>query len=383
MIPRLCEDLLAWLAQGLLIAAAVGVAVLLLNIVALLRRPRAWAKSRPTDPVTVLVPLCGGEEGLYERLAALCRQAYAGPAQFIFGVASRSDPAIVAVNRLTRDFPTARVDLVIDSRIHGSNRKVSNLVNMLERARHDTLVFVDSDIVVGRDHLSRIVSELRRPGTGAVTCLYYGVAGEGRWAALSSMNINVHFLPEVILGLWLRMAAPCFGATIAISRRLLDGVGGLGAFGGCLYDDYALGAAVRATGRRVSVSSLVVGHVCLERSSRELLRTQLRRAQTIRMINPVGYAGSLLTHPSALALLATVLGDQQGVLILAAALALRVAQCVSIERAFSLPRHKYIDLLLRDVLAFGIFLAAFFGDEVVWRGRRYRTSRRGTMLANT
>jgi ceramide glucosyltransferase len=253
---------------------------------------------------------------------------------------------------------------------------------MLERAQHDTLVFVDSDIVVGPGHLTRIVSELRRPGTGAVTCLYYGVAGEGRWAALSATNINLHFLPSAILGLWLRMVDPCFGATIAISRRILDQVGGLRGFAGCLHDDHAIGAAVRATGLRVAISSQVVGHVCLERSSRELLDTQLRRARTIRMINPIGYAGSFLTYPAALALLATLLGNLQGLPILATAILVSWVECVSIERAFSLPRHNYLNLLARDVFAFGVYLTAFFGDEVVWRGSRYRTSRRGTLLSD-
>jgi len=381
MIPRLVEDLPTWFAQGCALAAIAGIALLSLNI-ALVRRPRAWPKSSPTEPVTVLVPLCGDEEGLYARLAALCRQTYAGPAQFVFGVGSPSDPAIAVVNQFARDFPMAHADLVVDSRSHGSNRKVSNLVNMLERAQHDTLVFVDSDILVGPGHLARIVSELRRPGTGAVTCLYYGVAGRGRWAALSAMSINVHFLPDALLGLGLRMAKPCFGATIAISRRLLDSIGGLSAFGSCLHDDYALGAAVRATGRRVVISSLVVGHVCLERSSRELLDSQLRRARTIRMINPIGYVGSLVTHPSALALLAILLGDPQGLPILAAAFVVRTVECVSIERAFALPRHNYLNLLARDVLAFGVYLTALFGGEVVWRGSRYRASRRGTLLAN-
>lgn len=383
MIARLGADLLAWFAEACVLAAVVGVALLSLNIVALLRRPRAGPKTQPTDPVTVLAPLCGDEDGLYARLAALCRQAYAGPTQLVFGVSDPDDPAIAVVRQLTRDFAATRIDLVIDDRMHGSNRKVSNLVNMLARAQHDMLVFIDSDIVVGPAHLSRIVAELRRPGAGAVTCLYHGVAGRGPWAALSAMSINVHFLPSVILGLWLRMAQPCFGATIAISRPLLDRVGGLAAFGDCLHDDHAIGAAVRRAGQRVVISSLVVGHVCLERSPRELLETQLRRARTIRMIDPLGYAGSLVTYPTAMALLAIVLGDLQGLPILAAAVALRLVECVSVERAFSLPRHKYLNLLARDLLLFGVHLTAFFGDEVVWRGCRYRASRRGTLMPDS
>jgi ceramide glucosyltransferase len=348
-----------------------------------LRRPRPWPQGAPTDPVTVLAPLCGAEEGLYDRLAALCRQVHGGPIQLVLGASSPSDPAIGVARQVARDFPAAAVDLVVDARSHGSNRKISNLVNMLEHARHETLVFIDSDIVVAPGYLARVVAELRREGTGAVTCLYYGVAGASRWAALSSMNINFHFLPNAILGLWLRLAEPCFGATIAISRPLLDSVGGLSRFKDCLYDDHAIGEAVRGTGQRVAVSSVVVGHVCLERSSKELLQTQLRRARTIRMINPIGYAGSLLTYPAALALLATLLGSPLGLPSLAAAIALRLIECVSIERTFQLPRQKYLNLLARDVLAFVIYLTAFFGDEVVWRGSRYRTSGRGTLVADS
>lgn len=383
MNPLLGGDLAAWIGDGFALAALAGLVLQLLTMVAVLRRPGSWPKAAPSDPVTVLAPLCGAEAGLYDRLAALCRQVYAGPVQFVFGVSSASDPAIGVARQLVHDFPAAAIDLVVDPRIHGSNRKISNLVNMLEHARHDTLVFIDSDIVVAPGHLTRLVAELRREGTGAVTCLYTGVAREGRWAALSSMNINFDFLPNAILGLWLRMAEPCFGATIAISRPLLDSLGGLAAFKDCLHDDNAIGAAVRGAGQRVDISSLVVGHVCLERSSKELLQTQLRRARTIRMIDPAGYAGSVLTHPPALALIAALLGSPLGLPMLAAAIALRLIECVSIERTFQLPRQKYLNLLARDVLAFGIYLTAFFGDEVVWRGSRYRTSGRGTLVADS
>ena len=52
-----------------------------------------------------------------------------------------------------------RFDLVINARAHGSNPKISNLINMLPAAKHDVLVMADSDMEVGPDYLARIVAE--------------------------------------------------------------------------------------------------------------------------------------------------------------------------------------------------------------------------------
>ncbi len=48
--------------------------------------------------------------------------------------------------------------LSIDTRQRGSNRKVSNLRNMLPRADHQHLILADSDIVVPRDYLKRVTA---------------------------------------------------------------------------------------------------------------------------------------------------------------------------------------------------------------------------------
>ncbi len=352
--------------------ALAGVAYLAAGVFAI-RRP-SRARGRPVtsgEPVSVLVPLCGAEKGLGRRLAALCRQDYPAPIQLICGVCSSHDPAVAVVRAAARAFPHYRIDLVIDGREHGSNRKVSNLKNMLEAAEHDTLVMLDSDIEVQPDYLTHVVDDLQQANVGAVTCLYHGVPGEGLWSQLSAMSINVQFLTNVLSGVRLGMAAPCFGATIAIRRPLLDELGGLARFADRLYDDYALGQAVRATGLQVAISSAAVGHVCLERSARDYVESQLRWARTIRVIDPLGNAGLVVSHAFALAVLALLLGQPNGLALVIAAGAVRVIQCLSVERAFRLPHQPYAALPARELLSFGIYVAALLRGPVVWRGRRY------------
>ena len=184
----------------------------------------------PAPGVSLLKPLYGDEPDLARNLRSFCRQDYDGPVQILFGVSRADDAAVATVERVLAEFPGRDVALVVDERRHGTNGKVSNLVNMAERARHPVLVFADSDMLVGPDYLARVVSALGAPGTGAVTCLYRGVAVPGVWSRLAVQWIDHHFLPNVVVGLALGLAKPCFGSTIALRRDTLTRIGGFAAF---------------------------------------------------------------------------------------------------------------------------------------------------------
>jgi ceramide glucosyltransferase len=119
------------------------------------RRPAA--QSQP--PVTILKPLCGVEPGLYSHLRSFCLQQYPSY-QIVFGVRDPADPALHVVERIVAEFPQVSIDVVVDPQLHGDNYKTSNLINMLRRARHDTLVIADSDAVVGADYLSVVTAPL-------------------------------------------------------------------------------------------------------------------------------------------------------------------------------------------------------------------------------
>src|SRR5579859_3074282 len=90
------------------------------------------------SPVTVLKPLCGDEPLLEQALESCFSQAYP-EFQIVFGVHSAADPALAVVERLRRRFPTRDVEVVIDAALHGTNRKLSNLINMLPFAKHEIL----------------------------------------------------------------------------------------------------------------------------------------------------------------------------------------------------------------------------------------------------
>ena len=375
------------------LASAVGGASLVIAILGLLylalasffivrlgaRPPCPLAGACPS--VTILKPLYGAEPGLFENLASFCRQDYAAVIQIICGVQSETDPAIAVVEQLRAAFPDREIALVIDATPHGANRKVANLINMAGGIRHDLVVLADSDMRVGPDYLARIAAEFSVPGTGGVTCLYYGVDTGNPWSRLSALAIDTHFLASVAVGMGLGLAKPCFGSTIALRRETLHAIGGFAVLADELADDYALGAAIRGLGFTVAVPSFAIGHVCGERSWPDLASQELRWTRTIRQIDPAGHAGSAIAHPLAFAVLAAILLPGYLTLaLLAAALLLRIAVCLAVERSFGLKRHPYWLVPARDLLSFGLFMASFVGRGVRWRGHSYNVTSAGVLL---
>ena len=331
--------------------------------------------------VTVLKPLYGDEPELFENLASFCRQDYAGSVQVIFGVQRPDDPAIMIVRQLISAMPDRDIVLVVNERQHGANRKVSNLINMAARARHEIIVLADSDMRVTRDYLNIVVSALVQPGVGLVTCLYRGQAVAGFWSQVAVQAIDTHFLPNAVVGLSLGLAHPCFGSTIALRRRTLEAIGGFAAVVNHLADDYALGEAVRRHGLAIAIPPMAIAHCCSETGWRALIAHELRWARTIALVDPVGFAGSAITHTLPLSIIAFFISGLSifGAAIVVLAIACRLILHINIARSFSLPRPRYWLGPLRDTLSFGVFVTCFFARAVDWRGQRYVVMSDGTM----
>jgi ceramide glucosyltransferase len=381
--------ILFWSSVAASVLAVVGCGYLIAATILVRRFARDRVSVSPTAApgVTVLKPLHGDEPGLFDNLSSVCIQNYPGHVQIVFGVQDADDGAVAVVERLRKVQADRDLDLVIETKAHGLNRKVSNLVNMAPRIRHDVVVLADSDMRVGPDYLSRVIAALEQPGIGAVSCLYYGVGVTGIWARLCALVINAQFLPSVVVGLALGLARPCFGSTLALRCDTLAEIGGFEAFADCLADDYAIGEALRAHGCKISIPPFAVAHVCTQRSLRGLWRHQLRWARTIRSIDPAGYAGSIVSHAFPWALIAALVGASSTALLPAIAVALasiacRMALLRQAEQAFALPPQAYWLVPACDLLSFAVFVFSFLSWDVSWKGRRFRMVAGGAWMAD-
>ena len=373
-----------WLVAGFLVLAATGCVYALIAAAAMRRFTGEDASEATAFPsITILKPLHGAELGLHDKLASFCDQDYPGPVQILFGVQDANDPAVAVVDRLIAERPGADLRLLVSTRPAGPNPKVATLIGLQGRIRHDIVVLSDSDVSVERNYLARTVATLAQPGVGLVTCLYRGTPVPSLWAWLASMAIDYDFLPNVLVGLALGLARPCFGSTIAMRRETLERIGGFDAFLEYLADDNAIGEAVRGIGMRVAIPRWIVEHACPERSFMELWSHELRWARTLRAVSPAGYAGMVITHPLPFALLGASLNGlgALGGGSIVAAIACRLVLQLQVDHTLHVSTSRWWLGPARDLLAFVVYVASFFVDVVSWRGQRYRVRADGTLVS--
>ncbi len=333
---------------------------------------RAPAEPLCYPPVSLLKPLCGVEPLTELALESFFLVEYPD-FQVVFGVHNAADPVLEIVERLRARYPARDVAVVIDATLHGSNRKISNLINMLPAAKHEMLVMSDADIHVPPYFLDRVVAALLVPGVGLVTTLYTALPGTPALATVMGANqINYNFLPGALLARKLGRE-DCLGVTMALTKPVLAQAGGLQAVANHLADDQVLGRLVRAQGYALTLAQVIPATTVPEANFEALLRHELRWARTIRALVPIPYAASALQISLFWALLVVVAahGAAAAWVLFFGVLLVRYGLARRIDRTLGLAKAGEAWLfLVRDVVSALIYVASFCGNHVDWRGQR-------------
>jgi ceramide glucosyltransferase len=335
--------------------------------------------------ISVLKPLCGVEPGLYEYLRSFCLQNYP-QYQLIFGVRDRADPARLVAERLVAEFPALPITIVVDPQLHGSNCKISNLINMLPHARHDVLVISDSDALVGAEYLSSVTAPLADPNTGLVTCLYRGMPTPLLWSRLGAMYINEWYAPSVLLAWLFGHQGYVSGQTVCVRRGTLLQIGGLAALANHLADDNRMGELVRKLGLRVALSPYIVTAAHHEPTWDSMVRHELRWMRTLRVLRPRSFRWIFLSFSLPLAIVGLALTSQgpSGSVLVEALFGTAVGARLVLHFMPRLHANRPIleDLWLvpiRDFLLCWIWLQSFFASHVTWRGNNFIVDPNGIM----
>lgn len=345
-------------------------------------------------PVTLLKPLKGADAVTAECLRSFLAQEYPAPVQLIFGVADPGDPAADVVAGLMREFPDREAQLLVCGPLDGANGKAAKLARMESAARHEVLVVSDADVRVPADFLSRIVAPLADPRVGLVNC-FYRLANPSTLAmGWEAVAVNADFWAQVLQSRSLAPPDFALGAALAFRREQLRRFGGFSSLKDVLADDYELGRRIKAQGVAITLSTMVVECWTEPLGWAEVWRHQLRWGRTIRVCRPLSYFFSILSNATLWPLLwAGVRPSPAAFGFLAAALMARVGIGLHLQRlierdpagagrrsppALPLPARAAL-VPLKDLLQLLIWILAYLGNGIEWRGEALRVGRDGLL----
>ncbi|MBZ5592546.1 MAG: bacteriohopanetetrol glucosamine biosynthesis glycosyltransferase HpnI [Acidobacteriia bacterium] len=341
-----------------------------------LRQQTPRLESAP--PISVLTPLHGAEAGLEENLRSSFAQRYP-QFELLFAFRQSDDPASAIVHRLMAEFPQVRARILITGEPPYPNAKVFSLHLMQAAAQFDLLVMKDSDVRTGPEMLERIASEFQDARVGMVTCPYLALAVRGFWWKLDALGMNTQFLGGVLVARMLEGMKFALGPAIAVRRSILAEMGGIETLNDYLAEDFVIGQTTDRLGHRVILSSYRIEHHIGGGSLRSNLLHRLRWVRSTRRSRPSGYVGELFTNPLPLALALCLWEPRLWPVALASALLRALAAWVSVHRVLRsrLTFVEWMCLPLQDLLSFVFWVAGFFGNTVLWRGRQYYLGRDG------
>lgn len=336
----------------------------------------------PTPPpVSILVPIRGLDAGATENWASLCVQNYP-EYEVLFGVVDLDDPAIPVLQELAVQFPGI-VRLFTGLEPRGINHKDSSLSYLLEAARYDWIIFVDSDIRVHQNYIHTVTAPLSDKRVGMVTCAYIGYNPQSLGAAIASFGRCFDFIPSLLIARAIDGGLKCaVGTTIATRRDALINYGGLQM--NRIGSDYNIGKRAAQAGYIVELSKYVLESDTGREGIHEVYQRELRWARTIRFNRGLQYYtmvfcfGTVFCWPL---LLITGFASWAIALTIATYL-IRYGQVY-----LALIRMQAPNLLswlwalpLRDLLSFLVWAAGSYGQQVYWRGRKLQVYEDGLIV---
>jgi ceramide glucosyltransferase len=357
-------------------AAFCGLALLIHLVsvmVAIVRcRPprRALAAASDAPPVTIVRPVCGVDNFVEDTLAssfALDYPAY----EIVFCVALERDPVVPIVRALMAAHPRVRARLLVGDDRVSANPKLNNCVKGCDAAAHGWIVIADSNVLMPRDYLQRLLAAWR-PDCGLVCAPPIGSRPQNVWAELECAFLNTY------QARWQYCADTlgngfAQGKTMLWRRADLDAAGGIRALGAELAEDAAATKLVRARGCDVHLVDAPFAQPLGRRGWREVWRRQtrwarLRRASFFHLFLPEGLAGALMPS-AALAFVASSAGwpvwESLGAF---AALWYGAEMALAQAAGWHLSALSPLVAVLRDLLLPWLWLDGLVGTDFVWRG---------------
>ena len=337
------------------------------------------ALPRLFPPVSILKPLKGLDDNLYDNLLSFCNQDY--PEYEVISLQSHNDPAYKVARNIREKCPESNITIVVEQCSSGLNPKVNNLLPAYKASRYEYILISDSNVMVDEKYLREITGPIENPAAGheigLVSNIIKGVGGRSLGAIFENLHLNSFVMGSVcFLDKFLRM--PCVvGKSMLMSKTDLEAIGGLKSVKNVLAEDYVIGEKMHKAGKRVVLSGYMVQNVNQYWGIKRFLNRHTRWGKLRWKLGGWKYAFELLVgNPVFMSAMPIVFWQYSKLTVTFAIL----TSLIKVAGDFYLGRKTgteldnpflYLLVPFKDLLIGFIWPVPIVSNTVVWRGNRY------------
>jgi ceramide glucosyltransferase len=329
---------------------------------------------RTFPPVSILKPLKGLDDGLFDNLESFCTLDYPHY-EIVFALQNRNDPAYKVVKKIKEKHSSRDITIVVEHCDEGLNPKVKNLIPAYKRARYDLILVSDSNVRVGKNYLSDIARHMEDPGVGLVSNMIRGVSARSAGAVLENLHLNSFIVGSVcFLDKYLKM--PCvIGKSMLMRKDDLEAIGGFAAVKDLLAEDYNIGERLHRLGKKVLLSNHVIDNVNEYWGVKKFINRHARWGKLRWKIGGITYVSELLTNAVFISVIPLIFLPltKLSLLLAGGTSAIKIARDFSLGEKVGAGMHPLLYALVpvKDLIIGLLWFVPVMSNTVAWRGNRY------------
>lgn len=332
-------------------------------------------KGRGKEPaVSILKPLKGLDDNLFDNLASFCTQDYP-EYEIIFSLQDHNDPAYKVARKIKDKYPEKNISIIVEKCDIGLNPKVNNLIPSYKVSQYDYVLISDSNVMVDNNYLREIVKHMEDPDVGLVNNIIKGVGGNSIGSILENLHLNSFIIGSVcFLDKFLKM--PCVIGKSMLMRKIdLEAIGGFMAVKDVLAEDFIIGKLIHASGKKVVLSNYVINNINKYWGIRRFLNRHTRWGKIRWKLGGIKYISELIGNPVFISFIPVLFWETSRItvsFVLLVSLA-KIMGDLYLGKITNSDLNPMVYLLspVKDIIIGLIWFVPILSNTVVWRGNRY------------
>lgn len=338
------------------------------------RGKESTAVPLPLTGVSILKPLKGLDDNLFDNLESICMQDYP-EYEVIFSLRDQNDPAYKVARKIKDKYPDKDITIIVERCNAGLNPKVNNLIPAYRIAKFEHILISDSNVMVDKNYLREILSPMRDPEVGLISNMIKGTGGRTFGSIFENLHLNSFVLGGVcFLDKLLKM--PCVvGKSMLMKKQDFEAIGGFKAVKDVLAEDYLIGQKMHKMGKKVILSNHIIKNVNEYWGIRKFINRHTRWGKLRWKIGGIRYFSELFSNAVFMSVLPIFLWEPSRITLAFAAgvSSIKILGDIYIGRKIKTKMSFLLYFLspVKDIIIGLIWFAPILSTTVVWRGNRY------------